>query len=83
MQSEEATIAKEIMRGVPWIESVPARERVVRAHIRTLGDRLGEPILSDPKQAPAHYVSVTLPCGPGFEMVVAMSPKAVELLLGL
>lgn len=82
MQSQEATIAKEIMRGVPWLESTAAMEKAIRAHIRTLGDRLGEPILSDPKEAPAHYVSVELFCGPGFKIAVAMSPKAVELLLG-
>ena len=81
MTFDESTIAAEVMRGVPQNLPPPAAERALRARIRSLGDQLGEPILSSPDESPAHYVVVELPPG-SVPSAVAMTPRAAERILG-
>lgn len=81
MSVDEALIAREIMKGVPKGLPPAAAERVLRSRLRSLGDQIGEPILSDPSEAPAHYVVVELPEGT-VPASVATTPRAAERLLG-
>lgn len=86
-EDQESAIVREILRGVQGSASSPDRMRLLRARLRGLGDEIGEPILAEPKEVPAHYVTVEVPVGgvPGLSvpqtLVVAMTPRAAERIL--
>lgn len=76
---QKRLIAQEILRGVPSSGKLDG-ERLFRARLRGLGDEIGELILSDEKDAPAHYVRVEVPLL-GEAVTVAMAPRAAEAIL--
>lgn len=86
-EDQERSIIHAILRGVPSCTAAPERMRLLKARLRGLGDKIGEPILADPKDIPAHYVVVNLPVQsslsflPSQTLSVAMTPRAAEAIL--
>lgn len=86
-EDQEGSLVRAILRGVSPCTAIPDRIRLLKARLRGLGDEIGEPILADPNEVPAHYVVLELPVQsslpflPRSTMTVAMTPRAAEAIL--
>ena len=77
-------IAAEIMKDFPRSKLSVSNGSLFRSHIRRFGDQIDEPIIADEKDAPSHFLRVSIPISEstsGDFFTVALSPKAAEKLL--
>lgn len=77
-------IATEIMKDFPRSKLSVSSGSLFRSHIRRFGDQINEPIIADEKDAPSHFLRVSIPISEstsGDTFTVALSPKAAEKIL--
>ena len=86
-EAEKKKIVAHILKGVSASTSKIEWTRLIKARLRCLGDKIGEPILVAEDHIPDHYVVVDLPVESPLEslksrkMSVAMTPEAAEIIL--